>query len=197
MSTTIAHTDFIKTLLVIPELDVLVTGSSDKDLRIWDLSTLDSFDFSSLASSATASSSSTTTNELSDAPVESKKTGSGGAAPPAAVSQNPLPLLTSLKSHTRPIERLAYFLISTNSTEGSNANKTGKFGLVSTDSMGVLKIWELGRRIAEDGKISMQGAEKCSVRYHELAIYDLVVSAENGEIWTGAFSSLSSKSVTS
>ncbi|TFY68242.1 hypothetical protein EVG20_g3634 [Dentipellis fragilis] len=38
ISTTTAHTDFVKTLLVIPSLNLLVSGSSDKSVRFWDLS---------------------------------------------------------------------------------------------------------------------------------------------------------------
>ncbi|GAA5986271.1 hypothetical protein JCM5350_007607 [Sporobolomyces pararoseus] len=181
ISTTIAHTDFIKTLLVIPELDVLVTGSSDKDLRIWDLSTFDSFDFTTLSTSANPTTVKSVTEEL----PEQKRS---GAAPPSAVSSNPLVLVTSLKSHTRPIERLAYFSItSPNSSENeSESEKTGKIGLVSTDSMGVMKVWELSVTTSESGKKEISGKELCSVRHHELAIYDLVVSAETGEIWTAS-----------
>ncbi|GAA5946521.1 hypothetical protein JCM3765_000277 [Sporobolomyces pararoseus] len=181
ISTTIAHVDFIKTLLVIPELDVLVTGSSDKDLRIWDLSALDSFDFNSLPSLAT----STTPKPSAEENPEQKRS---GAAPPSAVSSNPLALVASLKSHTRPIERLAYFPITTSnqSENEGEAEKTGKFGLVSTDSMGVMKVWELSTTTSENGKKGISGKELCSVRYHELAIYDLVISAETGEIWTAS-----------
>jgi len=38
ISSTIAHTDFVKTLLVVPSLQLLVSGSSDKSVRFWDLS---------------------------------------------------------------------------------------------------------------------------------------------------------------
>lgn len=182
ISTTVAHMDFIKTVLVIPELDALVTGSSDKDLRIWDLSSLDSFDYSTLSSSA----SSTTTTTNSEQPEV--KSGGGGAAPPSAISNNPLPLFSSLKSHTRPIERLAYFPITTSTPpkEGDGeSEKTGKIGLVSTDSMGVLKIWELEKVNGTNGRATVKGIERSSVRHHELAIYDLLVGSEAGEIWTG------------
>ncbi|KAG9083577.1 hypothetical protein FRC07_013887, partial [Ceratobasidium sp. 392] len=40
ISTTKAHSDFLKTLLVIPELNLLISGSSDKHLKLWDLTTL-------------------------------------------------------------------------------------------------------------------------------------------------------------
>lgn len=32
-----AHTDFVKCLLVVPELRLLLSGGSDKDIRVWDL----------------------------------------------------------------------------------------------------------------------------------------------------------------
>jgi len=38
ISSTLAHSDFVKTLLVMPSLQLLVSGSSDKSVRFWDLS---------------------------------------------------------------------------------------------------------------------------------------------------------------
>ncbi|TFK54822.1 WD40 repeat-like protein [Heliocybe sulcata] len=38
ISATPAHSDFVKTLFVIPALNLLVSGSSDKTVRLWDLS---------------------------------------------------------------------------------------------------------------------------------------------------------------
>ncbi|CAE6385046.1 unnamed protein product [Rhizoctonia solani] len=40
LSTTKAHSDFLKTLLVIPHLNLLVSGSSDKHIKLWDLGVL-------------------------------------------------------------------------------------------------------------------------------------------------------------
>lgn len=42
LSSTPAHTDFVKSLLVIPQLDILLSGSSDKTIAIWSLSSLSS-----------------------------------------------------------------------------------------------------------------------------------------------------------
>ncbi|KAI0340486.1 WD40 repeat-like protein [Trametopsis cervina] len=41
ISTTDAHDDFVKFLLVIPSINVLVSSSSDKIVRFWDLTTLE------------------------------------------------------------------------------------------------------------------------------------------------------------
>ncbi|KAI9446670.1 WD40 repeat-like protein [Lactarius indigo] len=38
ISSTVAHSDFVKTLLIVPSLGLLVSGSSDKSVRFWDLS---------------------------------------------------------------------------------------------------------------------------------------------------------------
>ncbi|KIY65208.1 WD40 repeat-like protein [Cylindrobasidium torrendii FP15055 ss-10] len=38
ISSTDAHNDFVKTLLVLPELRLLISGSSDKIVRFWDIS---------------------------------------------------------------------------------------------------------------------------------------------------------------
>ncbi|KAF9013557.1 WD40 repeat-like protein [Hymenopellis radicata] len=40
ISSTEGHTDFVKTLLVVPSLQLLISGSSDKIVRFWDLSTI-------------------------------------------------------------------------------------------------------------------------------------------------------------
>lgn len=37
ISTTEAHSDFVKTLVVVPSLDLLISGGSDKIVRLWDL----------------------------------------------------------------------------------------------------------------------------------------------------------------
>ncbi|CAE6479167.1 unnamed protein product [Rhizoctonia solani] len=42
LSTTKAHSDFLKTLLIIPHLSLLISGSSDKHIKLWDLSVLTS-----------------------------------------------------------------------------------------------------------------------------------------------------------
>ncbi|KAF8479204.1 WD40 repeat-like protein [Russula ochroleuca] len=44
ISSTLAHSDFVKTLLVVPSLQLLVSGGSDKSVRFWDLSSPHSLD---------------------------------------------------------------------------------------------------------------------------------------------------------
>ncbi|KAH9001487.1 WD40 repeat-like protein [Lactarius akahatsu] len=44
ISSTVAHSDFVKTLLVVPSLGLLVSSSSDKSVRFWDISSPDSSD---------------------------------------------------------------------------------------------------------------------------------------------------------
>jgi WD40 repeat protein len=47
-----AHSDFVKALLFIPELSLLVSGGSDKDIRLHDLSSLPDWDLSSTSNAA-------------------------------------------------------------------------------------------------------------------------------------------------
>ncbi|GAA6061642.1 hypothetical protein JCM10212_002519 [Sporobolomyces blumeae] len=193
VSSTVGHVDFVKALCVVPELDILVTGSSDKDVRVWDLSVLDSFDFASLSPPHA----STSTAEPKRAPARDP-TAKPAGPPPAAVSQNPLPVLLRLKSHTRPIEQLAYFHVlssdassdvsngstgptSTRNEDDTPRTRTGQIGLVSADSMGVVKLWQLEKR----DDVTWSGVEKSSSRLHELAVYDLALGSE-GEMWTAS-----------
>ncbi len=163
---------------MVPQLKVLVTASSDKDIRLWDLSKLDNFDFAP-SSDPSASAAADDATPAPPAPAPARN----GAAPPAPASVAPLPFLVSLKAHTRPIERLAVFPVLALSGAGEDDERTltGKFGLVSVDSLGAMKVWELWR--GEDGQV--KGELRTESRPHEIGIYDLVVSAETNEIWTG------------
>ncbi|GAA5904437.1 hypothetical protein JCM6882_008909 [Rhodosporidiobolus microsporus] len=179
LSSTIAHIDFIKTIHVIPSLHILLTGSSDKDLRIWDLTPLDAL-ASSLGSSAPPS----TEPEAPPAPRE-------GASPPPAVVLSPLPCLLALKAHTRPIEVLDSHALYEPLPEGTPEDEvdlrdrtaTGRFAVVSADTMGAVKVWEVWRDEAEGGKV--KGEIRSEVRHHESGIWDLTVGPE-GELWTAS-----------
>ncbi|GAA5950860.1 hypothetical protein JCM8115_004993 [Rhodotorula mucilaginosa] len=176
LSTTVGHLDFVKAVHVIPDLCVLVTASSDKDIRVWDLAALDSFDFASLLASTGVEPDPTAT-----APRQ-------GAAPPPARPLRPLPCLLALKAHTRPIEVLASYPLLRELPDGvaddevdvSLRERTGRFALVSADSMGALKVWELWR----EGS-GLKGELRCEVRQHEGGIYDLALSRD-GEMWTAS-----------
>jgi len=54
ISSTLAHMDFVKTLLIVPSLQLLVSGSSDKSVRFWDVSSPQSSDGLSPAGSISA-----------------------------------------------------------------------------------------------------------------------------------------------
>ncbi|KAL8286558.1 hypothetical protein RQP46_004575 [Phenoliferia psychrophenolica] len=136
LSTTLAHTDFVKALVVIPSLEIVVTGSSDKDLRIWDLSHLSSsIDLSSLTPDTT-----------------------------------PEPLIETVPQEGGEDE----------DDDGKARATTGSVALVSVDSLGALKTWELSR----DAKGELQGVLRSEIRPHEIGIYDLVLG--DGEIWTAS-----------
>jgi WD40 repeat protein len=178
LSTTLAHIDFVKALVVIPSLQVAVTGSSDKDIRVWDLRPLSTRDFGPLLLTNKVTpvdaDKSTTLPESSDLPPIAIPT---GAAPPTPKSLLPLPVLLSLKSHTRPIERLAHYRIPKAGVEGGDS---GRVALLSADSLGALKTWELWREA--DG--TMKGEVRSDIRPHEIGIYDLLIG--DGELWTAS-----------
>lgn len=187
LSTTLAHKDFVKALVVIPSLEVVVTGSSDKDLRIWNLSHLSALDFAALKPDTTPEPVEESMPAPTAEPVFQKDVPvPTGAAPPAPKALAPLPFLLALKGHTRPVERLAYYHVQA-PQEGDGADDDGKarattgaVAVVSVDSLGALKTWELWRDIAG----VLQGVLRSEIRPHEIGIYDLLLG--DGEIWTGA-----------
>ncbi|KAI5479064.1 WD repeat protein [Pseudohyphozyma bogoriensis] len=165
----------ITSLVVIPELDVVLTGSSDRDIRVWDLKPLASLPLPSATSSKPEPDSSASTEPVStDAPAPAPAR--VGAAPLPAQALAPLPLLCSLKAHTRPVEQLASYRI-------PNENgSVGSYGIVSVDSLGALKTWEVWR--GEDGVV--RGELRTERRDHEIGIYSLLVNEYEGEIWTAS-----------
>ncbi|GAA6008542.1 hypothetical protein JCM10207_007153 [Rhodosporidiobolus poonsookiae] len=177
LSTTLAHIDFVKTLHVIPELALLVSGSSDKDLRLWDLFSLDALAASSLSSSAPLPS-------TADSPVPRE-----GAAPPPATALHPLPCAVALKAHTRPIECLASYALleplgpgqAEDDVDVRDRKRTGRWALVSADSMGAVKVWEVWREGGAGGAVKSE--LRGESRQHEAGIWDVQLGPE-GELWT-------------
>lgn len=161
LSTSVGHVDFIKSLHIIPSLNILVSGSTDRDIRVWS--------FKDLIASVDWNQVDLKFQEAKKAPRELKTTNlaseidlhdSSEDAPnhlstvaglpstdrtkwPAAL-YGPMACVTILKSHTRPIDAIASFpTVSPTEEETFRDLKEGKSPhlLVSGDSMGTLKIW--------------------------------------------------------
>ena len=124
-----------------PELRLLLSGGSDKDIRVWDLEAFSS----------------------------------------DAETTQPLVCSTSSKGHhTRPIEVLASFPITTHSKETDEDSPTGSIGIWSADSMGRITVWELDRKAQ-----AVSFVPKHTWLAHETAIYDIKLVVE-GEAWTAS-----------
>lgn len=176
---------------MIPSLKLLVTGSSDKDIRLWDLTPLESRDLTALI--AAPSSTLTVEDDLLE-PLSISSPASllapipipTGAAPPIPKSRDPVPVLMTLKSHIRPPERFASYSIPLPSSPDQSENDdailvdSGHIALISTDGLGQIKTWELWRD--EEGHIRAE--LRSDFRPHENGVYDLVIG--DGEIWTGS-----------
>ncbi|KAI0928857.1 hypothetical protein AcW1_005975 [Taiwanofungus camphoratus] len=127
ISSTPAHSDFVKALLVIPSLKLLVSGSSDKLVRFWDLSTFE--------------------------------------------DGKPLTSVGSISAHTRPVESLDARVIS-----------DGTIVLYTADTMGIIKVWELTK---EDGESPRwQSTLQEELQHHRTRINEMVYG--NGQLWTAS-----------
>ena len=91
ISSTLAHSDFVKTLLVMPSLQLLVSGSSDKSVRFWSV-------------------------PLKHAClVLNAEHGHGSRDLSSPLSSDGLTPVGSISAHTRPVESLAAYLDTTTS----------------------------------------------------------------------------------
>lgn len=172
--------------MVIPELNILLSGGSDKDLRIWDLSQLSDQDWSqSNASESTSDPVASKVAQVVDQVKESLKLQESSSTSP----QTPfsaLPLLKSLKGqHTRPIEAISYYSILSVEKDNEGATDTGRYAVWSADSMGRICIWELSRDAS-----GLQATFKYTWLAHETAIYEIRMAEE--ECWTGGYPSFHS-----
>ncbi|KAI0336384.1 WD40 repeat-like protein [Cubamyces sp. BRFM 1775] len=127
ISTTSAHSDFVKALLVIPSLRLLVSSGSDKIVRFWDLSTV--------------------------------------------ADGQPLTSVGSLTDHTRPVESL-----------DARATSATSAVLYTADTMGVIKVWDVKK---DDGTPPRwQSTLVEELKHHRTRVNDMVHG--NGQLWTAS-----------
>ncbi|KAF7974555.1 hypothetical protein HWV62_10036 [Athelia sp. TMB] len=131
-TTPAAHSDFVKTLFVIPSLQLLVSGGSDKIVRFW---------------------------ILTDPLARDLSTATAGT---------PLTSLGSISSHTRPVECLDGYAVSPTSAV-----------LYTADTMGVIKAWDLDKRAG-----SWHSTLRTELTHHRTRINEMVLG--NGQLWTAS-----------
>ncbi|KAG8952623.1 hypothetical protein FRC04_003985 [Tulasnella sp. 424] len=131
VSDTLAHDDFLKTLLVIPSSKILVSASSDKLLKLWDLERLEE----------------------------------GQTAP--------LHQLSSISGHRRPVEALA-------------TPENGSSHIVSGDSMGVMKAWNLEERwrSSPTSLPTVRATPVADLGGHRTGVNDVVLASSY--LWTAS-----------
>jgi WD40 repeat protein len=175
LSTTISHTDFLKSLLVLPHLPtpLLLSGSSDKQLHIHSLASIlfpQPFPTQPTASTPASTSSSSTPS-----------TSTNPSVPPQAAKPQPIPRATErsplprshppIKTHTRPINCLASGL----QTERDVVT------VYSADSLGRTIVWEVK---VERGEGEVKIKEIGRLKEHKTSVMDLSVGEEG--VWTCA-----------
>ncbi|KAL6309025.1 WD40-repeat-containing domain protein [Sparassis latifolia] len=133
ISSTNAHTDFVKVLLVIPALRLLVSGGSDFVVRLWDLS--------------------------------------------AIQEGKPLPSVGSISSHTRPVEAL-----------DARAVTDSTAVLYTADTMGIINVWDLTREDDDDSGGGVpprwRSTLQDSLDHHRTRINAMVYGS--GQLWTAS-----------
>ena len=170
-----AHNDFVKCLHVLPTPKILVSGGSDKDIRFWDLRSLDE-----QATTASSSSAEKVTNAVSGASLEA----TGSSKSPhhdAKTTYPPLSCLATPKSqHTRPIECFASCSVTVYDKANDEYTDTGRICLWSADSMGRICVWQTWRDNAGNHYVESRHTWLA----HETAVYEIRMNSE-GEAWTG------------
>ncbi|KAI0637110.1 WD40 repeat-like protein [Trametes polyzona] len=127
ISTTPAHSDFVKALLVIPSLRLLVSSGSDKIVRFWDLSTV-----------------------------------ADGA---------PLTSVGALTDHTRPVESL-----------DARVTPDGAAVLYTADTMGVIKVWDVRKDAGTPPRWQSTLVEE--LKHHRTRVNAIAHGA--GQLWTAS-----------
>lgn len=168
----------MKSLLVIPELKILISGGSDKDLRIWDLTKLESEDWSKLNSQSVVETLSAQVEEVVEKAKEALDLKNKDASH-SSTTLSELSFLKSLKGqHTRPVEALSYYAVMNVENDNKGAEPTGTYAVWSADSMGRICVWELSRKNS-----TFQASFKYTWLAHETAINEIRMAEE--ECWTG------------
>ncbi|KAI0721628.1 WD40 repeat-like protein [Cerioporus squamosus] len=127
ISSTDAHSDFVKALHVIPSLRLLASSGSDKIVRLWDLSNV----------------------------AEGK----------------PLTSVGVLTDHTRPVESLDARAVSDTSAV-----------LYTADTMGIIKIWEITKDSGTPPR--WQSTLAGELKHHRTKVDDMIYG--NGLLWTAS-----------
>ncbi|KAA1075779.1 hypothetical protein PGT21_026468 [Puccinia graminis f. sp. tritici] len=161
LSTSTGHVDFVKSIHIISTLGLLVSGSTDRDIRLWDFKrSIESFEWSEIDAQYDArkrakveANRTKTAHEIAaedaieDAPGGLPNFNSPSLSTRAkwpGAMYGPMACLGTLKSHTRPIDSLNAFptvCATEEETYSSRKNGTSPYLLVSADSMGTLKVW--------------------------------------------------------
>ncbi|OSD01656.1 WD40 repeat-like protein [Trametes coccinea BRFM310] len=127
ISSTPAHSDFVKALLVIPALRLLVSSGSDKIVRFWDLSSV--------------------------------------------ADGQPLTSVGSLADHTRPVEALDARVTSDRSAV-----------LYTADTMGIIKVWDVKKDDGAPPRWQCTLLEE--LKHHRTRVNAVVYG--NGQLWTAS-----------
>ncbi|KAI9064284.1 WD40 repeat-like protein [Trametes sanguinea] len=127
ISSTPAHSDFVKALLIIPDLRLLVSSGSDKIVRFWDLSTV--------------------------------------------TDGQPLTSVGSLTEHTRPVEALDARVVSDRSAV-----------LYTADTMGIIKVWNVKKDDGAPPRWQCTLLEE--LKHHRTRVNAVMYG--NGQLWTAS-----------
>lgn len=163
-----AHNDFVKSLLVIPALDILISGSSDKTMNVWDLSSVSG---AAILAQAKA-----------QALAHGHESGQSTPATPGLIASNPLTRLTTVKEHTRPVESMVL--------ESSHVTPTSATcTFFSADSMGVIRRWRITKTNGSDGELKVDIQSLDVLKGHATSVAMMQIA--EGGLWTGEFGAFS------
>jgi len=155
ISSTLAHSDFVKTLLIVPSLQLLVSGSSDKSVRFWSVALQNLF-----------------SNVVHLLNVGCHEHNFRDLSSPR--SSDGLPSVGSISSHTRPVESLAAYIDTTTSPP--------HLVLFTADTMGVIKVWDVVKDSAEGPPI-WRSTLRDELKDHRTGVNEIVYG--DGHLWSG------------